>query len=206
MKKNTLFLMLVCLSAFVTAPAQAQSLKDLFNSPVVKDVVSAVVDAKVSAADLQGGWTYKKPACELSSDNLLKGAGGSVIASQLENKLEDLCTKAGITEGKFGYTFNADSTFTNTLPKGKPLAGTYSYNPDTQTITLHYGKGKLAKLSSLEAHVSKSGDTVSLLFNADKLMKLLSLVSSVTKSASLKAVNQLAEQYDDVLLGFELGR
>ena len=205
MKKNTLFVLSVSLFAWA-APTQAQSLKDLFNSSVVKDIVSTVVDTKVSAADLQGNWTYKKPACELSSDNLLKGAGGSVISSQLENKIEDLCAKVGITEGKFGYTFNADSTFTNTLPKGKPMTGTYSYDPETQTVTLHYGLGKLAKLTTLEAHVTKAGDTVSLLFNADKLMKLLSLVSSVTKSTTLKAVNELAGQYDDVLLGFELGR
>lgn len=203
MKKNPILLFLAALFVSV-APMQGQSLKDLLNSSLVKDVVTAVTDPKVSAADLQGTWTYKKPACELSSDNVLKGAGGSVISSQIENKIEDLCTKAGIREGNFGYTFRADSTFTNTLPKGKPLNGTYSYDPETRTITLKYGK--LLKLTTLEAKISKTGDGVAILFNADKLIKLLSLVSSLTKSTTLKAVNSLAEQYDDILLGFELGR
>lgn len=203
MKNKNILLLIVGLFA-TTFSMQGQSLKDLLNSETVKKVVSAVTDQKITAENLQGTWNYQKPACELESSDVLKGAGGSLISSQLEKKMEDICTKAGIKEGKFSYTFNADSTFTNALPKGKPLSGTYSYNPETQEIALHYAIGKRLTVTTLEGKLTKAGDDINLVFNADKLMKLLSLVSSVTNSSALKAVNQLASQYDEIMLGFEL--
>ena len=203
MKNNIILLLIVGLFTGINS-IQGQSLKDFLNSDAVKKAVSTVVDSKVTTENLQGTWNYLKPACELESDDLLKGAGGSVISSQLEKKMQDICSKAGITEGKFSYTFSADSTFSNTLPKGKPLSGTYSYNPETQVVTLQYAIGKKLTVTTLEGKISRSGDHINLLFNADKLMKLLSLVSSITNSTTLKAVNQLASQYNEVMLGFEL--
>lgn len=204
MKKNCILLFLFLLAS--QSAIYSQSIKDLLNSSAVKEVVSAVTNPTVSATALQGTWDYRKPACELKSSNVLKGAGGSLISSQVEKKMEDICTKAGITPGKFGYTFLADSTFSNTLPKGKPLSGTYSYDPASQTVALHYAIGKKLTITTLEAKVSQSGDNICLLFNADKLMNLLSMVSSVTQNSTLKTVNQLMSQYDDILLGFELSK
>lgn len=202
MKKNYLLPLLLLLLS-VSNASYGQSLKDILNSSAVKEVVSAVVGEKaLTAADLQANWGYVSPACDLESTNILKNAGGNVISSQIEKKLDDLCKKAGITEGKFSYTFNADSTFTNTLPKGKPLTGTYSFDAEKQTVTLKYGK--LLKLTTLEAKISKSGDNINLLFNANKLMTLLNLVSNLSQSESIKAVNQLFNQYDGIMLGFEM--
>lgn len=203
MKNNAILLLIMGLFTGISS-IQGQSLKDFLNSDAVKKAVSTVVDSKVTSENLQGTWNYLKPACELKSDDLLKGAGGSVISSQLEKKMQDICSKAGITEGNFSYIFSADSTFSNILPKGKPLGGTYSYNPETQIVTLQYAIGKKLTVTTLEGKISQSGDNINLLFNADKLMKLLSLVSSITNSTTLKAVNQLASQYDGVMLGFEL--
>lgn len=195
----TLFLLFLS----VSNTSYGQSLKDILNSSAVKEVVSAVVGEKaLTASDLQASWSYIKPACDLESANLLKDAGGNVISSQIEKKLDELCKKAGITEGKFGYTFHADSTFTNTLPKGNPITGTYSFNAEKQTVTLKYGK--LLKLTSFEAKVVQSGENLNLLFNANKLMTLLNLLSSVSQSETIKAVNKLFDQYDGIMLGFEL--
>lgn len=200
MKTNCIILLLLLVSG--TLPAQ--SIKDLLKSSSVKEALSSVVNPSLSATALQGTWVYEKPACELKSDNLLKGAGGSLISSQLEKKLEEVCTKAGIDPGKFSYTFNADSTFSNALPKGKPLKGTYTYDEASKKITLHYALGKKLTITTLEADVTRSGENICLLFNADKLMKLLSMVSSVTKSSTLQTLNNLANEYDGILLGFEL--
>ncbi|MCC8171927.1 MAG: DUF4923 family protein [Parabacteroides sp.] len=200
MKTNSILLFLILFSA----PLSSQSIKDLLKSASVKEAVSSIIDPSLSAADLQGTWNYEKPACALKSDNVLKGAGGSLISSQLEKKMEEVCTKAGITPGRFGYTFNADSTFSNTLPKGKPLSGTYSYDEANKKITLHYAIGKKLTITTLEADVTRAGENRCLLFNADKLMKLLSMVSSATQSNTLKTVTDLVNEYDSVLLGFEL--
>lgn len=203
MKKNTLFLLLTGLF-LASGSMQGQSLKDLLNSSAVKEVISTVTNSSISATDLQGVWNYQKPACELKSSNIIKEAGGSLLSSQMEKKMEEICTRAGIKEGNFSYTFNADSTFSNTLPKGKPLNGTYSYNPEDQTLSLHYALGKKLTITTLEAKITPAGDNMNLLFNADKLMQLLTLVSSATNLTTLKTINQIASQYDGIMLGFEL--
>ena len=45
---------------------------------------------------------------------------------------------------------------------------------------------------------------MSLLFDADKLLKFLSTVATLTNSRSVKAITKLANEYDGMLLGFEL--
>lgn len=200
--KKIHFLLVLVFMLTVSNATYGQSLKDILNSSGVKDVVSTVTGKQaLTATDLQATWTYVKPACELVSSNLLKGAGGNIISAQIEKKIDELCTKAGISKEKFGYTFNADSTFSNTLGKGTPLNGTYTLDPETQIVTLQYGK---AKLTSIEAKVSRSGDNINLLFNANKLMDLITLVSNISENSTLKTINQLAKQYDGLMLGFEL--
>ena len=43
-----------------------------------------------------------------------------------------------------------------------------------------------------------------LTFDADKLLSLISLVSSFSDSSTVKALGTLIDNYDDVLIGFEL--
>lgn len=202
MKKKSFILAAICL-LFVSNNMYGQSLKDILNSAAVKDAVSSVAGKKeLTAENLQGSWTFEKSACELKTGNILKGAGGSVISSQVEKKIDDLCAKAGIKEGKFSYTFNPDSTFTSELGKGKPMNGTYSFDAETQTLSMQFGKS--LKLTNFDAKVTKVGDNINLLFNADKLLKLISTVSATSENSTLKLANQIATQYDGMLLGFEL--
>jgi hypothetical protein len=41
-------------------------------------------------------------------------------------------------------------------------------------------------------------------FDADKLLSLLSLAGSFSDSSTIKALSKLMENYDDVMIGFEL--
>lgn len=69
------------------------------------------------------------------------------------------------------------------------------------------GKSKWSgsqKFNQLTAHVVMQNNEMSLLFDADKLLKFLSTVATLTNSSSLKAISKLANEYDGMLLGFEL--
>lgn len=183
-----------------------QSLKDLFNSATVKNAVTAVTGGKkLNIENLAGTWTYVNPAIQLEGDNALKNVAASLAATEAEKKMKEYCAKVGIVEGIFNYTFQNDSTFTNTLKKGS-LNGTYALDADTKTLFLNYtlGKKKKRTLTTLTAQVVVTHDQLTLLFNADKLLKFLSVVSSVSNSSTLQAINKLAEQYDGMLLGFDL--
>ena len=185
--------------------AQAQSWKDILKSETVQKVVSSVTGGQsVTVASLQGTWTYVDPAVQLGSDNTLKQIAGSAATTELEKKLKEQCAKVGIVEGVFNYTFHEDSTFTSALKKGS-LKGTYSVNEADKTIAFTYTAGTSDRASyTLTASTVLAGDNLTLLFNADKLLTFLTKVASLTSNSTFQSLSQLAEQYDGLMLGFDL--
>lgn len=199
MKKNVI--LAVALIAGLCAPLQshAQSFKGLFNKENISKVVNAVT-GHTDAVDLTGTWNYTGPAIEFESDNLLKKAGGAVVATATEKKLKEQLSKIGIKEGQMKFTFNADSTFTSTMGK-RTLKGTYSYNAPEGKVQLKY-----LKLIPLNAKVNCTSEKMELLFNSDKLLKLITFLSSKSNNASLKAISSLADSYEGMMLGFETAK
>ncbi len=183
---------------------KAQSLSDLFSSTSATDVVASVTGgSSITASNVEGEWDYVSPAVELSSDNVLTSAAGAVVTSQLESKLSDVCTKAGIEAGTFAFVFNSDMTFTSNV-KGKNLGGSYTVDADNGTITLNYGVYNTITIGSLTANVTLVSSSMSLLFAADKLLDLISAISTVSSNDTIATVAALAEQYNGVKMGFEL--
>ena len=185
--------------------AQAQSWKDILKSETVQKVVSSVTGGQsVTVASLQGTWTYVDPAVQLGSDNTLKQIAGSAATTELEKKLKEQCAKVGIVEVVFNYTFHEDSTFTSALKKGS-LKGTYSVNEADKTIAFTYTAGTSDRaIYTLTASTVLAGDNLTLLFNADKLLTFLTKVASLTSNSTFQSLSQLAEQYDGLMLGFDL--
>ena len=183
------FLILQCIPSI----SWAQSLKDMFNKENIEKVVGTI--SGVNIASIEGSWKYSGAAIEFESDNLLSKAGGAVAAKTAENKLNEQLTKIGLEEGKFAFTFNADSTFTIRL-KDKDLHGSYSYDSSNKRINL-----KLLKLVGLNAKVNCTSTNLELLFNFDKLLDLITLLTS-KGSNTLQTINSLAESYDGMMMGF----
>ena len=197
MKNNILFIAWVALFSLFASNSQAQSLKDLLNKDNISKVVNAITGTTESI-DMTGTWSYKGSAVEFESDNLLMKAGGAAAATMAENKLNEQLSKIGIKDGQMSFTFNADSTFTSTVGK-KTLKGTYSYNASTKQVDLKY-------LKLLHAKVNCSSSSLELLFNSDKLLKLMAFIGSKSSSTALKTVSSLAENYDGMMLGFQLSK
>ena len=185
--------------------AQAQSWKDILKSETVQKVVSSVTGGQsVTVASLQGTWTYVDPAVQLGSDNTLKQIAGSAATTELEKKLKEQCAKVGIVEGVFNYTFHEDSAFTSALKKGS-LKGTYSVTEADKIIAFTYTAGTSDRaIYTLTASTVLAGDNLTLLFNADKLLTFLTKVASLTSNSTFQSLSQLAEQYDGLMLGFDL--
>lgn len=199
MKYSGLAVGLVVLSVIACQNAGAQSLKDLLNSETAKKVLNTVKQATVlQFQDLIGVWQYEGAACRFKSDDMLQQAGGVVLAKGIGDKLEKAYSKAGIVSGKLTYTLCADSTFHSQFGK-KTFRGTFAYDASTGILTLNY-----FSLLRLEATVVRRTDGISLLFDQDRLLKLVTLLSNVSKSASLSSVGKVAEQYDGLMLGFDL--
>ena len=205
MKKNCYWNIALLSLFFVSDAVSSQSLIDIFKSSTVKDVVASVTGGKkLTVENLSGTWVYVNPAVSLEGDDVLKNVAGSLATSELEKKLKENCTKVGIVEGMFSYTFNADSTFICNI-KGRSLSGIYSLNAEDKTMTMSFGSksGKL-KLLKMNAAVVFMDNQLSLLFEADKLLDFISKLSSLSGSTTLQSISKLTEQYDGVKLGFDL--
>lgn len=193
MLKKILILAVLC-TGIGTVSLSAQNIQS-----ILTDITKAVVgDKATSMESIIGTWKYSAPDCQFENDNLLAKAGGEAAASQVEQKLETVYQKLQMESCTF--TFNADSTYTSSI--GKMVSkGTYTFNSTDKTITL---KTKLR--ISVKASVITTGTTMSLLFNADKLISSLKALTGLASKVNTNAstILSLANNYDGLLLGFEL--
>ena len=79
------------------------------------------------------------------------------------------------------------------------MKGSYNYNPDQEKINFKWHG------VPLNASLRKDGKKkLHLTFDADKLLSLISLVGRFSDSSAIKALSTLLDNYEDVMVGFEL--
>lgn len=192
MKKLVCIIVLLCV---VSVQGNAQSLKDIL-SGVAKAVVG---DKATTQASLIGTWDYVGPDCQLKGDDILKNIGGETAGEEVEKKMAPIYEKAGLNT--IQYTFNEDNTCSYII-KGKKLEGTYEFDAEAKTVTIKAGKLGI----KTTAHIVTLGSNMSFVYDADKI---LSVVKTITGAASglntsASTVNKLLEQFNGMMVGFEL--
>ena len=192
MKKLLCIIALLCA---VSVQANAQKWKDILTG-VVTEVVG---DKATTATSIVGTWEYVGPDCQLKGDDLLKNIGGQAAGEELEKKLEDIYQKAGLNT--IQYTFNEDKSCSYTV-KGKKVEGTYEFDAEAKTVTIKAGKLGV----KTTAHIVTLGSNMSFVFEADKLLSVVKTITGVASkfNTSAAAINELASQFDGMMLGFEL--
>lgn len=186
--------------------ARAQfSLGDLLNSSTVDKVVGALTnkDASLTVADLAGTWRYSAPGCKFESDDLLKSAGGEVVASSLKSKLATYYEKAGITSSRVSFSF-ADSTMVMTYGSAKLNGYVVKDEPSGKFVVTFTLIGGHIPVMVMDADITKSGNTMEILFDVEKLINVMVTIASKTQSSTLQSIGNLLSSYDGVLMGFEL--
>ena len=189
---------LICIMALLCAvavQADAQSLKDIL-SGAVKQVVG---DKATTETSLIGTWAYVGPDCQLKGDDLLKNIGGDAAGVEVEKKMEPIYEKTGLNT--IQYTFNEDKTCSYTI-KGKKVEGTYVFDSEAKTITIQAGRLKVKTV----AHVVTLGSNMSFVFDANKIFSVVKTITGATSSlnASASAINKLLDEFDGMMVGFEL--
>ena len=192
MKKIVCIMALLC--AF-TVQANAQKWKDVL-SGVVQTVVG---DKATTETSLIGTWSYVGPDCQLKGDDILKNIGGVAAGEEVEKKMEALYVKTGLNT--IQYTFNEDNTCSYTI-KGKKIEGTYEFDPEAKTVTITTGRFGVKTV----ANVVTLGSNMSFVFDANKIFSVVKTITGVasTVNTSASAINQLIEQFDGMMIGFEL--
>ncbi len=192
MKKIICIIALLCI---VSEQVNAQDLKSIL-SGVAKAVVG---DKATTEASLIGTWIYVGPDCQLKGDDLLKNIGGEAAGAEMEKKMIPIYEKAGLNT--IQYTFNEDKTCSYTI-KGKKVEGVYEFDPEAKTLTIKAGKLKV----KTTAYVVTLGNNMSFVFDADKILSVVKTITGVASklNSSASAINKLAEQFNGMMIGFEL--
>lgn len=188
--------------------AGAQSITDLFGKGGAGDVLDSVVSQlDVVPKNIEGEWSYSGSAVQFSGDNVLMNAASGLAVGSVESKIDDYLAAVGIKDGIFSYTFKADGSFLTSF-NGMDFPGSYTFSKEEKTLVLEYGKVGKFEGVSLKTNVSVGTKTLQLLFNADKLLNFLTEISAVAggESSQLSMLSSLLEQYDGMMLGFELTR
>ena len=147
---------------------------------------------------LKGQWTYSGPSVDVSGKNLLAGVGKPIAKGKLKKKLKNAYKTLRLDKMKPQFSFDEDGSCAVKL-LGMSLKGTYNYNPSQEKVTFKWHG------IPMTARLKRSGKKkLHLTFDADKLLKLFSLASKVSDSSTLKALSFLLDNYDDVMVGFEL--
>lgn len=212
----------VALSAFIPSAASAQvSLGNILNtvkevagstsssssssssksstaSSLLSGLSSIFSSSKVATAEqIVGTWTYQEPAIVFESSNVLKSAGGKVVSSAMEKKLQTQLTKYGIKKGQMKMTFDKDGNFTQTIGK-KTVSGTYTL--DGKNVKLEYA----GKVSQIVGTTQLDGSSLLIVMDASKLLKFVSAASKLTSNSTLKTASSLLGSMDGMQCGLRL--
>ena len=209
MKKNIIKFVTAALLLLCGTSANAQvNLGDILgglsgssSSSNGSDLISGLTsifssNKQASASNLVGTWSYDSPAIVFESDNLLSKAGAAIAAKKIESKLQTTLSKYGITEDKFTITFNADSTFTESI-RGKKYSGKWEVKD--KKLVLCYA------LKKMEITTQKEGNKLMFVTDATKLLSLMQTLGAKTATnSSLSTITSLAKNIKGMKVGLAL--
>ena len=197
----TLFFVLAAL--LLPAATSCSSSRHAASGGVHPDDVFTVTEADIANevwrvnSSIKGSWKYSAPSVGVSGKNLLAGVAKPVAKSKMKKKLKNAFKKIGLDKARPEFTFNPDGTCTAGL-LGTKIKGTYNYNPSTDKVSFKWHGVPMS------ANLRRDGKKLHLTFDADKLLKLISLMGRFSDSSAIKAVSDLLDNYEDVMVGFEL--
>jgi len=205
MKKIILTALAVMLTV---SQADAQLLKNLFNSKSTSDVLSTITNTvaeTVTVTDLNGTWTYTGSAVSLSGDNTLSNLAASAAESTITQKIDSELEKIGVKPGAVTLAFGTDSTFTcaignHTIP-GK-------WSQDNKDLKLIFSAAGMVNIMTFNGTVSNTAQGCSIVFDSDKFLviikNILAAMGNSSESSTVTAISALLENYDELKLGANL--
>lgn len=202
MKKKTLIFMaavVLVLSGCMSGQSGLSGiLGTVTNGETIGNVITSVLGlTKVTQRDILGTWKYYQPGCAFTSEQLLKKAGGEVVAAEIKTKVKPYYDKAGVNSSNTQITFSEDGKF-SAIVAGKQFSGTYTYDEASAKISMK------TLLFTVNCYAKKNAGSMGFLFEASKLLTVLQMLSALSGSSDLSAIGDLAKQYDGVRIGFDM--
>lgn len=196
MNNYKLLLVTVSFCLFATAGVRAQSLMDILKNASQKTETPTANNN----ADVVGTWEYRGSVIQFKSEDLLKKAGGAVVAAARKKQLDEQLLKYGIKPGAVSFVLKSDASFSGVM-NNQSFKGVYSYDAAKKQMSF-----TIAGFFVIVAQVTYSKSEMKLLFDGDKLMVLFAYFGEQIKDPGLRALAQMASAYDGLMMGMELKR
>lgn len=195
MKKTYLLIAIMCLMASLNS--NAQNWKNLFNNDNLMNVVESVASEYIDF-NIVGTWNYTGSAIKLeSSESNLSEIGGSVVATSIEEKINNNLTKLGIEPGSMTFIFNQDLTM-SIVSSRKTFEGTYSYDKEAKKLEMKIGRFGRTTTADVEVKMSD----FDILFKSDALLSIVKAITGKINLKSMDNVGKLMDNYDGMKMGF----
>lgn len=162
--------------------------------------VQAMAATQPVGEDFTGIWKYDKPFVDADGTSIMGKIGKPIAKNKLKSKLNKAFKKLKIKERWQELEFDEGGQWRIKI-LGQSLKGSYTFNPDNESLTLRWRGVPLVK-----AHYRVNKDRLYLSFDADRLLVFLHFVSGFSDNETLKAISTLSENFNNVMLGFELKR
>jgi hypothetical protein len=198
------FMTLLCIALMLTSTASCRSSHQVAGD-MHPDQVFTVTEDDIARETrqinqmLNGQWKYNGPSVGVSGKNVLAGIAKPLAKGKMKKKLKKAFKSIGLEKARPNFTFNDDGTCAISV-MGAKLKGSYNYNPSTQRVTFKWHGVPLS------ANLRRDGKKLHLTFEADKLISLITLMGRFSDSSTIKALTTLLDNYEDVMVGFELKR
>lgn len=190
-------------AASSTSSSSASSSSSDSGQSLLGSLLGGLVGEAIPLSDraIQGTWSYASPECRFKSENALASAGGAVAANTIENKLAEIYAKVGIKKGVCSFTFNEDKTC-EIKYGNKTLKGTWTLDAKNRDLVIKAG------LLTLNAKAYYSVKELTLLFESDKILSVVKVLGSIAGglSSTVGSLTQILDNYDGLLLGFNLSK
>lgn len=172
---------------------------------ILGNLLGSILSNTLTEQSFVGTWTYQSPQVRFESENLLAQAGGTVVASSIEQKLDGYLAKIGITKGVTSFTFKEDKTFLIATNGKNVASGTYTYDRSNKILNLTSTLG----LMNQNCIVGMDGTNLCLLYDADKLLTVMNTVGATlgkTNSTLGSISSILGQNYTGMKVGFSLSK
>lgn len=172
---------------------------------ILGNLLGSLLSNTLTEQSFVGTWTYQAPQVRFESENLLAQAGGAVVASSIEQKLDGYLGKVGISKGVTTFTFKEDKTFLIATNGRNVASGTYTYDSSSKVLNL---AGTLG-LMNQNCIVGMDGTNLCLLYDADKLLTVMNTVGAAlgkTNSTLSSITSIFGQNYNGMKVGFSLSK
>lgn len=147
-----------------------------------------------TADDLVGIWKFSGPAVILESENALENMGGKLAAKRMEDRINEVLNKYGLTKDAMTFEFKEDRSFEQKYRR-LDLRGTYSV--EEKNVTLKYA----GKYKQLIGDTQIDGKNLIIVMDLERLNDYIVNIASLSPDPKAQMLSKILSRIKGIKVG-----